>query len=864
MRQVVLCIFLIYFSLIASSQVLRGRIVTSSGDPIPYSTIYIHENTTGIVADEKGAFQIKLKSGMYTCEFRCIGYDTQTKTVDVSSVGANIHVVLTEKTQNLKEVVVHVSSENPAYNVMRRAIARAPYHLYQVSAYSSENYLKGSAKIESIPTLMKMMIKDPKLKSLIGKLLVLESQNQITFRSPAIYTQHVIAYKSSIPKDMEPKGGIHISTSSIYESKYDGYISPLSPQAFRYYQFKLLDVFASGKNQVNKIRITPKLKNSQLFSGDIYILENDWSVFSLDLAVTEMGTTTRYKVNYQEVQPTVFMPITYEMYTNIGTMGVKGFARFYSSVKYTDIKISSSVPKLQPANSKSYSLTRKQTKAIETIDKLSAKEKLSTWEAIKIARLSSQLSEPVELRQQREALEIKDVQKVKMEVDSLASQRDSTFWEDIRNVPLQTDEAESFHRVDSFPASKAVKATNESIEISLGNTKKGSGWLKGETVILNKNVKLYYSGLAKGLLKEYNFVDGAWLGQKFSLSVDSCLYITPSVYYTTARKSVVWDVTSAYKYAPLSNGQLNLHIGNSSEDIQGTKGTSRFLNSISSLFAGDNVIRFYQNKYLKLENSVDIANGLRLTAGAGYENRQLLTNNTNFHIWGNDVQPNFPDADYSKSFPVNTATTGWLRVEYTPWYKYKIKNGQKEYVSSAYPTFGFEYKKAIPFLNQTEQASYDRLKLFISQNIKLTEFDKLYYSVVFGSFLTKKKMYAPDYNYFATSPLPVSFKQFENTFSLLDNYTYSDNSWLETHINWTSDYMLLKRIGFLQRFAFNESFQLNALWKVNNEKPYLEAGYSIGLYNMGRIGVFTGFTGFTFKSIGVKVSLPLFSMMGIQ
>jgi len=864
MQRLKLCLFLFCFSSIAYSQVLNGKVVATNGDPVPNATIYIYETTTGIVADENGDFQIMLKPGVYTCEMRSIGYETQKQVVTLPTTGANIRVVLSEKVHNLMEVVVHKSNEDPANEVMRRAIARAPYHLYQVSAYNSENYLKGSAKIESIPILIKMMIKDPKLKSLIGKLLVLESQNQITFRSPAKYTQRVIAYKSSIPKDIEPKGGIRISTSNIYDSKYDGYISPLSAQAFKYYQFKLLDIFESGKNQINKIHITPKFKNSQFFTGDIYIIDNDWSVFSLDLSSTEMGTTTRYKVNYQEVQPTVFMPITYEMYTNIGTMGVKGFARYYSSVKYTNIEINPLIRKLQPSNLQPKTLTKKQAKMIETFEKISSKEKISTKETVKIARLASQLAEPEENQKQREALEIKEVQRVNLEIDSLAQKRDSIYWKDIRIVPLQADEAKSFKQVDSLPASKAIKTSSESIVINLGNTNKGNGWLNGETLVLNKHIKLYYSGLLRGLIKEYNFVDGVWLGQKLSLSIDSSLFITPSAYYTTARKSVVWDITGVYNYAPLKIGQLKIGIGNSSEDIQGSKGTSRFLNSISSLFAGDNVIRFYQNKYLKLENSIDIANGLRLTTGVAYENRQLLTNNTNFHILGNDIQPNSPNADYNRLFPTNTSSSGWIRMDYTPRYKYKIKNGKKEYVSSAFPTVGFEYKKAIPLFNETEQASYNRLKLFIDQNIKLTEFDKLHYRAVFGSFLTKQKLYAPDYNYFATSPLPVSFRSFDNTFNLLDNYTFSDSRWLEAHINWTSDYMLLKRIGFLQSSVFNESLQFDTYWKVNNEKPYIETGYSIGLNNIGRIGIFAGFNGATFKNIGIKVCLPLFSLMGFE
>ncbi len=241
----------------------------------------------------------------------------------------DVKFILNEKPMLLKEVTVTPTKEDPAYRVMRHTVARALFHLFQVSNFSATNYMKGSAKIESIPALMKLMINDQKLKSLIGKLLILESQSEITYQSPAKYTQKVIAFKSSIPKEMTPKGGLRTSTSSIYQSDFMGYISPLSRHAFRYYNFKLEDIYSSGKYQMNKIRITPKVKNDKLFSGFIYIPENLWCVSSSDLTANEMGTVTLYIINYQEVLPSVFLPITYQMKSTIGTMGVKGHAGFY-------------------------------------------------------------------------------------------------------------------------------------------------------------------------------------------------------------------------------------------------------------------------------------------------------------------------------------------------------------------------------------------------------------------------------------------------------------------------------------------------------------------------------------------------------
>jgi len=864
MTRIVALLIIINCSLFLSAQTLRGKIENVNGEPIPFATIYIHEITSGIVADEQGEFQTKLKSGTYTCEIRSIGYESQTKTVEVSNTGAALNIKLVEKPVLLKELTITSSRVNPADRVMRHAIAQAPFHIYQVAEYSSENYIKGSAKIEKVPSLMKMMIKDNKFKSLIGKLLVMESKNEITFQSPSGYKQRVIAYKSSIPPEMEPKGGFKVSYSNIYEANFLDKISPLSTRAFQYYKFKLEDIITNGIYQVNKIRVIPKLKNEKLFSGYLYIIEDNWSVYSFDLTSTEMGTTTRSKRNYQEVRPSVFMPITYDSYTTIGTMGVKGYVRFYSSVKYLKIKVNETwkVSQIEKKTPDKPVNPKKQQKKLDLIEKLSAKDNITTGEAIRLARLMTSINEPKEIKDRKDSLEIKDIEIVKMDIDSLATKRDSTFWEAIRNVPLLKEEAESFKQKDSIPASKSISTTSNSVSFNFGSSSNSWNLLKGGSIPLCKSASLHLDGLLLGVLNEYNFVDGFRIGQKMILSVKTSktnsLEISPSFYYTTARNSVIWKLNSSYKYAPLANGRILLSAGNSSEDIQGEKGTSRFFNSVSSLFFGDNVIRFYQKEFVNIENQIDIMNGLQLTAGAGFEFRKLLNNHTTYHFFGQTPRPNYPDQAYRDAFPVNYASTGWLNLEYTPFYKYRITDGRKTYVSSVYPTLALNFKKAVPLLSQTEQASYDKIDVSIRQRLTLSEFDKLSYRVSAGGFVTKQKLYAPDFNYFITSPLIINNRSFDDSFNLMENYTYTTNRWFETQLNWTSDYLLIKRIGFFQSFLFNESLQVHSLWSLHN-KPYSEAGYSIGLGNLGRIGFFCAFDGLKFKNSGLKISLPLFS-----
>jgi len=452
---------------------------------------------------------------------------------------------------------------------------------------------------------------------------------------------------------------------------------------------------------------------------------------------------------------------------------------------------------------------------------------------------------------------------IELDTDTLPTATDSTAMENIRKVPLHASEAEYDRAKDSRTDTIAQKKKKKSGGIRLEEPPKSMNWLLGGDIRLGKSAILSYDGVLRGIIKEYNLVDGFWLGQSLWLDIKTSktnsLSIAPSVYFVTARKTLVWELGSEYRYAPLTNGILRINGGNTTEDVQHEKGTNRLFNSSSSLFFGVNVLRLYQKEYFSLENEIDLANGLRLTAGAAFEYRRLPENNIQFHILGKTPRPNYPDEAYRDSFPTHTASTVRLKLEYTPFQKYKIKDGKKRYILPKYPTFALDYKKAFSLTDRSEQASYDRIDLSVRQNLKLSVLDKLNYRVSFGAFLTKQKLFAPDLNYFATSPLFITDKAFDNTFNSLENYTAGNSSWLETQLSWTSYSLLLKRINFLKSFPFNESLQLHTFWNLQNEKPYTETGYSIGYGEYGRIGIFAGFDGLSYWSTGVKLSIPLFS-----
>lgn len=833
------------------AQLLTGKITDVSGEAIPNATLYIREVALGITADDNGEFQASLKKGSYTCDFSSLGYERKTLPLTIDKAETHLSVAMEKKVYALKEVIISANREDPAYAIMRKAIGMAPFYLHQIEKYESSIYVKGSVKVEKIPRLMTFGSNGKKLKNLTNKLFLIESQNEVSFTSPNHYEQKVLAFSSTLPADIDAGQVMSVMTANIYDPNAFGRISPLAPGAFSYYKFALEGISMEGEHMINKIRVQPKKNNPKLVSGWLYIIENSWNVQSADLSATELGVTIRFTATYNEVKPSAFLPTAYDIDMKVDAMGVKATGKYYSSVQYKTVELSGAA---QPASPKSQ----------EQLNTLAAKEELSNREAYKMAKLMKETTEPEETKKERESPEINPGNaNIKVTVDTLAGNRDSTYWETIRKQPLKKDEIVSYQVRDSLKTKMETLRSKDSLQ-----NRTPAYWIgklvTGESFPLNKKVQFGYSGLLKAC-PQYNFVDGFWLGQQFTLHTSftesQSLTVSPSLYYTTAGKSVNWQIDGSYQYAPMRRGNVSLSGGQTTVDYNGESGTLLAINSIASLFFGENPVKFYKKKFIALSNTVELANGLPLTTGISYEKRNALHNRQSYNFFGNTPSSNLPNGQLMP-MPDNSAMKVKIRLAYTPQYHYWKHRGKKMYIYSDYPTFSIQYEIGISTGSQ-ESASFNKLEGNISQTIKISEFDRIGYTVNGGKFLSDKRVYFPDFKHFDTNELFITGSSLDNSFCLFDNYIYStDKQWLQAHLNYMSDYLLFKRLPFLQKYMFNEALHARTLWIPG--KSYSEFGYSVGFSNIARIGVFVGLEKGKYDAVGFTISLPVLKSIGIK
>ncbi|MEM1124202.1 MAG: DUF5686 family protein [Bacteroidota bacterium] len=277
-----------YVSLIAQvvhAGGITGTIKDTDGNPIAYATIYVKELGTGTTTNVEGNYTYRLAAGVYNVTFQSIGYETVVQRINVSNDFVRTDIILKEQTYELAQVEVTSGGRDPAYTIMRKAIAKAPFHTNQLNTYEATVYLKGSGRLIESPFFLRKMIAKQGVDSSFA--FTSESVNEISYERPNIYKEKVISvYSTGEDRDVNPNAYI---TDSFYESDIAGVISPLSPKAFAYYKFVYEGFFMDRGYEIDKIRVIPRSRGENVFSGIINIVDGDWAIHSLDLNTMKFG-----------------------------------------------------------------------------------------------------------------------------------------------------------------------------------------------------------------------------------------------------------------------------------------------------------------------------------------------------------------------------------------------------------------------------------------------------------------------------------------------------------------------------------------------------------------------------------------------
>ncbi|MCU0461660.1 MAG: DUF5686 family protein [Bacteroidales bacterium] len=890
-RATLLLLSILLTSLALNAQVLKGRVTNDKGEAVQYATIYIQELRQGTTATIKGDYELKLAPGKYQVTYQSLGYGQVVHNIAISGHPVVLDVVLPLQYYMIPEVRITATGEDPAYGIMRKAIGMAPYYLNNISYYKADVYLKGNVLVNKISGLikaaMKKAAKEEKKEGgtpvIIkeGDVYLMESYNEIEFIAPDKYVQKVISINSTFPDSEEGVSPMDFINASFYQPLIaDMAISPLSPQAFSYYKFQYQGATPQGSYTINKIRVIPRMKSQQLFEGTIYIIENLWCIQSLDLTNDNIAGKINVQQLYIPVRDDIWMPVSHKFIFNLSIVGVRADVGYSGSVKYLEVRPNTSLKKPESVTFDFYRMQAEAKPEIpvsknqQKIEELLRKDDLNNRDMVKLSKIMDQESKKAQPDSIRNNLEITN--NVKNSVEKDANKKDSTYWAEIRPIPLSDIEIKSIRLRDSIQTETTLQksqASNDSI-----SKKQKSKFMQGVNNIATGHTWSDSTGFSfnlGGLIEmenlSFNTVDGFKYGIDFrftkSWKENRSLTIAPDLKWAFSREALNWRLNGTYSFNRMKQRSIYFNSGMTSKDISTGGSINLLLNSIGSLFFESNYLKLYDSRYIGAGYRSEIVNGLNFTLFAGYEDRRILENTTSFSFinTNREYSPNIPDNRYLDSTANKIYGLRDQRhlefvatLTYTPMQRYSIRNGAKVNRGSDWPTFGLTWEHGINEFSEFTKnfRYYDMIKLDISRNQNIGAFTELNWRVRAGGFLNNSYVTFYDFFHFNTQPLYVLIDDYRDAFKLPAYYSLSTPEFFgEVHVKYTTPYLLLKYLPGLSKTLMRENLSLSYLGS-RFHKNYTEIGYSISeIFFMGELGVFTGFEDLKFKSAGVRFIL---------
>lgn len=349
------------FLLIASIQVfsqqfvLKGKVYDKNSfqQGLAYANIRIAGTLSGTSATNEGFYELRLAKGNYQLIVSNIGYTTDTVSVNLNN-NETINIGLTPVPVNLPEVTV-LPGENPALEIIRRAITSKNKRYEKINSYVFKAYTKGIVKttqdLSASGTNVGVGIGGGKDTSKLKITGIIENESKGYFRKPNEYKDEIIARKQSA----NTPSAINIFTGGrLLQNFYTDDIrflnrhllSPIANDAIDYYDYIIEDTLALDKKSLFKIRFEPLRKIDPGFAGTIYIADKTYNLVKLEVGLNASANPGKIfdKINilqqFTEFENNVVMPIDYRISVEGNPLGLVKFGFELNTIFY-DYQINS-------------------------------------------------------------------------------------------------------------------------------------------------------------------------------------------------------------------------------------------------------------------------------------------------------------------------------------------------------------------------------------------------------------------------------------------------------------------------------------------------------------------------------------------
>ncbi|RYU93086.1 DUF5686 and carboxypeptidase regulatory-like domain-containing protein [Emticicia agri] len=851
---------------------IKGIITNSKGERLPFTSIIVKGQNSGTMANAEGEYLLNLKPGTYEVNFQFLGYKTLIRRVTIAEDFIELNIKLEEQSVSLKEVKISSKEEDPAYTIMRKAIAKSKIHQKQVISYQAKAYVKNSVLLNKIPLVLRKDLNKQNIKE--GVPFLSESVMEISYAQPNSKYTKVFGQKSTFE-------GISMSDGFYLFDFYDpgtNRVSPLSPLAFKYYRFEYEGFFEDRGMIVNKIKILPKSYGDGVWQGTIHIIDNYWNIHSIDVETIDNGLNLKLSQYYGPIEK-VWLPINQRLDFSGKLFGFDFMIKAQVNANYSAIKTNPAfveeIKLIDETKEGKFQdpLSKKSLKDSKTENLLKEQKEFSIKNIRKIMK-DFEKEERKQAKEKNKDLDV--VSNEIIEIDPQARTRDSTFWSNIRNIPLTVEEKKSYQFGDSIKVARVQKKDS---------LKKDSVRKSWQYFIMNYDFKLKngkylhfeppYMPLV-GL--NYNSVEGIvadlGLGYKnhtlFSPRVRFKYNVYGNIRYAFEEKGVRGRLGFEFEK---SGSKLTVGLGKYITQFDPNSFIFEWMNSVTTLLNEQNFLKIYDKKYGTLgyafekDPRLTLSTNIEIAERSPLENLNKIYTIKDFEKNGFSIN-NPPSIELGNgAFQKHTAFIWQGQMRWTPSSKVSIRNGIRKILAGKAPAITLTYKKGMI------DADFDYLSLNVKQNISLGQLGKLDYMIEAGDFFNNRKVYLMDMKHINNNYLNALqtglFARYrllntrvpvegEENITYINQYRFSTKgAYLQGHVINEFKKLLLTQVPLARIWGLKEDIFVNYL-NSPSLKNYVEIGYGIdGILKALRLEAITSYENGKYQRWGFKLGVTM-------
>lgn len=322
----------------AQQLIIKGKVTDkTTQQPLSFANIRIANSTLGSAANAAGEYEIKMLPGTYKLIASYIGYYSDTLEVNVNQNISDINFSLLQTKVDLEEVLIKPGN-NPALEIIRKAIEKRKFRNQKLHNYQVEAYTKGL-----IRTTEDISAGDNSIAVGLGgsdttELIIsgiLENHSRNFFEQPNQFKSIILARKQSanFPPTINTLTG-----GRLIQNFYDNDVNflgrdlpgPISDNALQYYYFYIENVLAQNDKKVFQIHMEPDNSADPGFAGKIFVEDSTFNLVKVDLILNRAANTGNLfdTVNiYQQFDEyeNLFMPVDYRLFVKANVLGLVRF-----------------------------------------------------------------------------------------------------------------------------------------------------------------------------------------------------------------------------------------------------------------------------------------------------------------------------------------------------------------------------------------------------------------------------------------------------------------------------------------------------------------------------------------------------------